>query len=741
MTRPRRVSSTARRACDPLTSAFVLLAVSAFACRAVPRPAAPGAPVVVISIDTLRSDHLPAYGYSAGATPAIDAFRRDAVLFTRAYSHVPLTLPSHASLLSGTLPGEHGVRDNVGYAVGPNLEPWLPSLLAGRGYATGGFVSSFVLRHATGIARGFGTFDDHFPRSAEAKMAGVGRSGAATLEAAKDWLEGLRAATDGQTKPPFLFFHLYEPHLPYQPPAPFDAAFAGRPYDGEIAEADRVVGLLIDELKRLRIYDQALVILLSDHGEGLGEHGEDEHGLLLYREALQVPLLVKLPGGDRAGQTAVEPAQLVDLVPTVIDVLGLEPIPGLVGSSWLSLAGPRSLYAETYYPQIHFGWQPLTSVIGEGHHYIESTAPELYDLAADAAETKNLLTDDRRLASRLREAARGLFRPLVAPAAADQTTRQELAALGYLSGAATTAADPASLPRPQDRITVLRDIAAALREARHGDADAGIAALDTILRANPLILDAWSELGTALDRRGRPAEALRAFEKAFELSGRSAVLALPVIDAKLKLGRSAEALALARWARDAEAIDGPQQANFANRLARTGDPAGARAFLTDSTAPEAQAALAESLTAAGRPREGLALAERAAAQTPNAPAVLEQLAFARLSLGDWAGARDAAERAVAADERRANAWNHLGVARYQTGDAPGALAAWERAVDLDPDLYDTLFNLGLKAAELGRRERAVWALERFLSRAPAARYANDFARARQVLAAVRRESR
>jgi arylsulfatase A-like enzyme/cytochrome c-type biogenesis protein CcmH/NrfG len=721
----------------PSRLAATLAIASLVACRAAtpPTPPTSSAPVVVISIDTLRSDHLGVYGYTAGATPAIDALRRDSVLFTHAYSHVPLTLPAHVSLLSGTLPGEHGVRDNVGYAVAPALAPWLPSLLAGHGYATGGFVSSFVLRHATGVARGFATYDDHFPRAAQATMAGVGRPGQATLDAAKAWLGGQGG------KPLFLFFHVYEPHLPYQPPPPFDARFTARPYDGEIAEADRVVGLLLDELKRLGIYDRALVVLLSDHGEGLGDHGEDEHGLLLYRESLQVPLLVKLPGGARAGQTVDQPAQLVDLVPTVIEVLGLEPIAGLAGSSWLSLASPRTLYAETYYPQIHFGWQPLRSVIGEGHHYIESTAPELYDLAADPAESRNRLTDDRRLAGRLRDAARGFARPLAAPAAADQSTRQELAALGYLSGAATSTADPESLPRPQDRIGVLRAIQAALRDARHGDVDAGIAALDAILRENPLILDAWSELGTALDRRARHAEALRAFEKAFELSGRSAPLALPVIDAKLKLGRPAEALALARWARDAGAIDGAQQARFASRLAAAGDPAGARVFLADSTAPEAQAALAESLVAGGRPREGLALAERAAAQTPNAPAVLEQVAYARLALGDWAGAKAAAERAVAADERRANAWNHLGVARYQTGDAAGALAAWERAVALDPDLYDTLFNLGLKAAEQGRRDRAIWALERFLAQAPPARYAGDFARARQVLAAVRRESR
>jgi arylsulfatase A-like enzyme/cytochrome c-type biogenesis protein CcmH/NrfG len=706
------------------------LALSA-ACR---RPADP--PIVVISIDTLRSDHLPAYGYSGLATPAIDALRRDAILYERAYSHVPLTLPSHTSLLSGRLPSEHGLRDNVGYTVDPVTEPWLPEMLRQRGYSTAGFVSSFVLRKETGLARGFDLYDDAFVRRPEATFADVGRSGAATYEAARPWLAA-RGAT-----PFFLFFHIYEPHLPYTPPPPFSSIYRDRPYDGEIAEADRVVGLLIAELKRLGLYERSLVLVLSDHGEGLGDHGEDEHGLLLYRESLQVPLLIKLPDGERAGTSVASPVQLIDLVPTLADRLDLNLPAPIRGSSLLASLPDRALYAESYYAQIHFGWQPLHSLVAEGHQYIESSAPELYDLTTDSAERHNLLNEDRRRAGRLREQLRPLLQPLRAPATADETTRRDLAALGYLSGAAAPiVGDPSRLPRPQDRIGVLRAIAAAVRDLHHGEPQRGITALEAIVAENPLILDVWSELGVAETRRGGFDAALRAYERAFELSGRNPDLALPVVHAKLNLGQRDDAIALAIWAQRAGASDGAQMAALGRRLTAIGDRASAERLLREARLPEPLAALAELLATSGRAGQAVEFANQAILRSPRSADAYEQLALAELSLGGWAAARQAAQTAVDIDARRANAWNHLGVALYRLGDSAAAVSAWEKAVEIDPDLFDTLYNLGLKAAEQGRTERAIWALERFLSRAPKARYGADFPHVQQVLAELRQRPR
>ncbi|MGH9423279.1 MAG: sulfatase, partial [Thermoanaerobaculia bacterium] len=241
-------------------------------------------PVILISIDTLRSDHLPAYGYKGVATPNIDALRADGILYERAYSHVPLTLPSHVSILTGMLPADSGIRDNIGNRLSPSI-PTIADLLKKNGYATGAAVSAFVLRHETGVNHGFDFFDDSTRPAAGGEVLGrIQRSGGETLQAARRWLD-----TQGE-RPFFFFIHFYDPHTPYEPPEPFFSKYPNH-YDGEIAYTDSIVGDLIDDLKKKGVYDKALIILLSDHGEGLNEHGEEEHGLFLYREEIQVPLI------------------------------------------------------------------------------------------------------------------------------------------------------------------------------------------------------------------------------------------------------------------------------------------------------------------------------------------------------------------------------------------------------------------------------------------------------------------
>ncbi|HEX6200568.1 MAG TPA: sulfatase, partial [Thermoanaerobaculia bacterium] len=276
-------------------------------------------PIVLISIDTLRSDRLPAYGYDGVETPALDALREDSILFERAYAHVPLTLPSHASLLTGLLPPDHGVRDNAGYRLAKEAGTTLAERLGSSGYATGAAVSAFVMRAETGLARGFDHYDDELAAGASATIGEIQRPGGRTLDAALEWIDTL------DERPFFLFFHIYEPHTPWTPP-PELAARYGDTYDGDVAAADAVIGRLLAALRERDLYERSTVILLSDHGEGLGDHGEKEHGVLLYREDLQVPLLVKLPGNRRAGSSVAEPVQLVDVAPTVLELAGLEPM-------------------------------------------------------------------------------------------------------------------------------------------------------------------------------------------------------------------------------------------------------------------------------------------------------------------------------------------------------------------------------------------------------------------------------
>jgi len=273
-----------------LSRALVALALTAWlaGCGDGKIPAFPNAPVVLISIDTLRADRLPAYGYTKVDTPYLDRFRKDAWLFENAYSPCPMTFPSHVTMLAGLLPQEHGVRNNVGYVFDGSVHPTLPSLLKAHGYATGAAVSSYVLRADTGLAWLFDDYEDSLNPRPGSPFVDYQRSGYTTAAFARDWVEHHKDA------PFFFFFHIYEPHLPYEPAEPFRSRY-GATYDSEVATADDVVGRFLEDLKKLGVYDRAVVIVTSDHGEGLGDHGEEQHSILLYLEAIKVPLMLKLP--------------------------------------------------------------------------------------------------------------------------------------------------------------------------------------------------------------------------------------------------------------------------------------------------------------------------------------------------------------------------------------------------------------------------------------------------------------
>jgi len=531
-----------------LVVALVLAGAAAFWRGARPRVVADG-PIVLISIDTLRADHLPAYGYSAVETPAIDALARDAVLFERAFAHSPQTLPSHTSILSGRLPFEHGVRDNVGFTVKPE-EKLLPALLRGRGFASAGIVSAYVLRKETGIAHGFDAFDSDLPAaSPESSIGQIQRSGALSLAAARRWLE---------TRPEprfFLFFHLYEPHKPYAPPERF-ARFA--PYDGEIAAADESLGGLVQTLRDRALYDRALVVLLADHGEGLGDHGEQEHGLFLYNETIRVPLLVKLPGNRGGGRRIATTVQHIDLVPTILDFAGAEIPHGLRGRSLRPLLEGRSatleeraVYSEAFYSRFHFGWSELYALTDDRYRYIRAPKDELYDLQQDFAERSDLSAVRPQTRDAMRAALERLLvgSKLEPPGQVTAEERETLAALGYVgaSGAAAlhTAAD--SLPDPKDKVHALetyRRASALAGERRFLEA---IPLYKKILTEDPGMSDVWLQLAQVSERSGQDAQAAEAFKRAIAIAPDPGAL-VALGNVLLRLGQLADAEAHARLA-------------------------------------------------------------------------------------------------------------------------------------------------------------------------------------------------
>lgn len=484
---------------------IIAVAILAATCRGRIISPSNQTPVVLISIDTLRSDHLPAYGYKGVATPHIDALRADSVLYQRAYSHVPLTLPSHVTILTGMLPAGHGVHDNVGFRLKDSTAT-IQELLKKNGYATGGAISAFVLRKETGIARGFDFYDDEVePLGSEKTISRVQRDGRRTARALESWLD---ARTD---KPFFAFLHLYEPHTPYTPPEPYFSRYPNH-YDGEIAYADEIVGEFLADLKQRNVYDKSLIILLSDHGEGLGEHGEDEHGIFLYREALQVPLIVKLPHKAKAGATVATPVQLLDVFPTILERTGT-PAPTSGSRSGQSLLAfldggrQRQIYSESYYPRFAFGWSDLHSLIVGDEHFIRAPQPELYDLAGDPAEKRNIVQLNRRASTRLAAAIEPLIGDAAAPANISREESAKLAALGYIgSTAATRPGQP--LPDPKTNIGILSRIRTAFALHREGRQSDALHVTNQLLTTNPQITDLWDLKVSILNKMGRHRDAL-----------------------------------------------------------------------------------------------------------------------------------------------------------------------------------------------------------------------------------------
>ncbi|MDP9190185.1 MAG: sulfatase-like hydrolase/transferase [Acidobacteriota bacterium] len=492
-----------------------------FACSG--RESAPP-PIILISIDTLRSDRLPAYGYRGIATPHLDAFRRDAVLFERAYSHTPLTLPSHATILTGLLPAAHGAHDNVGFRM-KSVER-LPVQLKARGYATAAAVSSYVLRRATGIGEGFDAYDDEIDRNArDESLSAVQRAGSRTIEIARSWI-----ASRNDEQPFFYFLHLYEPHAPYDAPEPFRSRYANS-YDAEVAYSDALIGELFAFLRNSGLYERALIIVLSDHGEGLGDHEEEEHGIFLYREAIQVPLLVKLPSQARAGETVRTPVGLQEIAPMILRALD--------DPERVVDVTPRPIYSETWYPRFHFGWSDLHSLIDGDEHFIDAPRAELYDLSKDPAERHNVLAGRRRRAAALRDAIAPLKHEPTAPTAIDPEEAQKLAALGYIGSGTMTRSGP--LPDPKDRTAVFRELRKAFRLQREGHDAEALVKFDRILAQDPEMIDAWDVRAKLLFRMGRTTESIASAKEALRRSPSSMHLAIDLANALLIAGDSEDA--------------------------------------------------------------------------------------------------------------------------------------------------------------------------------------------------------
>ena len=657
-----------------------------------PRPWRAGAwkgrNVLLVTIDTLRADKLPAYGERGVRTPTMDSLASHGVVFDRCVTATPLTLPSHTTILSGALPPRHGVRDNGAFTVPPEL-PLLPEILRSRGWATAAFVGAFVLDSRWGLARGFDHYFDQFDTRKE-RLVSIGdieRPASEVVDAALAWL----SAADPK-KPFFVWVHLYDPHAPYAPPPPFDREYAEHPYLGEIAYTDSQLARVFAFLDERGLSASTAVVLAGDHGESLGDHGEQGHGFFAYQETLRVPLIVVPPGapggvhGAANGARVKDVVSLADVTPTVLDLAGAPASAASDGRSLRPLlAGEHSLedrpaYAETFYPRFHFGWSELETLQDGRWKLIESTDPELYDLASDPGESRNLAASDhdrylamRRQLATLRE--RWQKSALNArPAVQDPESVRKLASLGYLTGGSEPArapGGPAASPRTKIALYNLLNRARTLAPE---DPKAAEPMLREVLAADPNVVDARVALANVCLALHRTPEAIRLMETAVVERPADVSLALALAAALQRDGRSDDAMKFLETRVSSGLEDGRLDFLLGTITEGRGDRAGADAWFA-----------------------------RAAQREPRSAPRMSAMAEIRLARGDFDGARREATAAIAADARVAGA--HWVLARVfehdgRAEDALGEYGAEIAADGADERSFAALSALARKTGQL-----------------------------------------
>ena len=631
--------------------------------------------VVVVTIDTLRPDHLHCYGYAPIATPVLDRIAQGGVLFENAVTQTPLTPPSHASIFTGLNPPTHKVRDTGSFTLSPST-PTLASVLQKRGWDTAAFVSSAVLKRRFGFDQGFAVYDDQMPRPGKGQeyLEDAERRAGATMDHAVQWLD---ARTD---KPFLLWVHLYDPHTPYNPTAPYSEQYKDRPYDGEIAYTDQEVGRLLEALRKKSAPERTLLAILSDHGESLGEHGEYSHGVFLYDATLRIAFLLSGPGVP-VGMRVKGQARTIDFLPAVMELLGGPAPAGVEGSSLTPFfqgkeANSAISYAETLFPKITMGWAELRGLRTNQWKYIRAPKPELYDLGRDPAETRNVLAEHpdvvNGLEQQLAAASRASGAEKVQTAPMDERTLAQLKSLGYTSGFTAHSYDLTGQGvDPKDRVAVLKLMDEAEQPQSGLSPARRIELLQQATRidpGNPLL---YHSLGAKLEKAGRYDEAMKLYR---------AAVASGIEDGRL------------------------------------------------------HSRLADLLVRAGKKPEAIPEYEKAARLNPSDVASQANLGTAYLEAGRLNDAERTFQGIAAMDSTNAAAQNGLGVVAIQRQDGNTARVHFEKAVELDPELAEAYLNLGLLYKMAGERERARSCFEQFLAKASPRQYGEVIPKVRAELA-------
>lgn len=649
--------------------------------------------LLLVSFDTTRADHLGCYGSKSGATPVLDELARGGVLFETCITPAPITLAAHASLLTGLLPCQHGARNNGTHRLAPDV-PTLAERLKPLGFATGAVVSAFVLDSRFGLERGFDQYDDDLSGGGLATAFAGETRAEDTLARAERWL-GRR----GQERW-FLWVHFFDPHADYDAPEPYRSRFSSAPYDGEIAYADACLGTLRKHLAERGVLDQTLVVMASDHGEALGEHGEATHGIFVYDATSRVPLILSHPA-LRAGTRVPAVVGLSDVVPTVLELLGAPPASGLAGRSLAGVAlGTQPeleslpAYTENELVRYDYGWAGLRALRDEHYRYVRAPRPELYDLRLDPGETHDRIAEEPEVAARYEKLLRQRI-PVPEKNTRSSSTgevepevKSKLAALGYTFSAAAADADALERPDPKDRIDGLRSQQTAegfLHAGRLAEAETAYRAL---LGANPQAIAVRDALANVLMKRGALAEALEIQRGSLELPGVTATNFLIAAELENRLG-------LEGWRRTLE-------------LAKAFDPRASLPWVREGDLVHLPA----------HPDAALAAYRAALERDEHCAPAWVGIGRVEAQRRNLAGALEAAVHATECDPRLAEAWFLSGSMHAASGKREEALACFRRARELDPADVKTRLALTLLSAAAGDEAAALVELRAALERAP-----------------------
>jgi arylsulfatase A-like enzyme/Flp pilus assembly protein TadD len=718
MKRPRWTRSLAAAAI--LVAAVVILYV--FVIRA-PRPGAgrvvrnPEANVLLITLDTTRPDRLGAYGYPKAATPEIDSLAGSGALFENAYSPVPMTLPAHTSIMTGTYPLFHGVHLNGKFVLGPEAVT-LAKTLKSAGYATAAFVSSFILDSRFGLDQGFDYYGDRMEDAGQVKNLDSERRAETTFRDFESWMGRRANAGAGRF---FAWVHFYDPHYPYAPPEPYRSdPRLPDPYDGEVSYMDHYIGEIRRLLEAKGLADSTLIILAGDHGEAFGEHGEtDGHTIFAYEENIRVPLIFWSGGGFPRGLKVRARASLIDIFPTVLDFLKLKP-PGFVqGRSLVPLLNgrrqpARDLYFETDYFRDVLGCAPLRGALSGSFKYIDLPRPELYDLTRDPAEKTNLAGDASQ-ASRA-EKSRALLASLekaltgggwVSGKTMTAEERRRLESLGYLAGAAKSA--PGGACDPKDKIGYWNRSLEAQKLVKENKPDEAEALLRSLVDEDPRFVPVIEDLAGLLFSRKRADDLRQLYERAISRSPESAALRISYGGYLVRLSRPAEAL---EELRAAEPIAGPEEkellyftmASACGRLEKYGEAAGffRKVLELEPENFEAARLLGYTLMRLRRFDEALQAFQAAEKGIPDDPRLLEDTAMTYAELKDFEAAKKYFEKTVTV-RPSAVVYANYALACAETGDYARAESLMRTAIGR-PDADSNLRALGQSyLAEWGRK--------------------------------------